>query len=209
MSAAGRIAYFFGTQGPTMAIDTACSSSFVAIHEACRSLRNGETQLAIASGVNAMIVPEIFVSLSQAQMLSPTGHCHTFDESADGYARGEGCGVLILKRLSDAKRDGDNILAIISGTAVNQDGASSGLTVPNGVAQSALIKRALVQSGLMPNDIDYIEAHGTGTSLGDPIEIGALVDVFKEEMPNSALDYWFSQSEHWAFRICCGYCGYY
>ncbi|MFI4962470.1 MAG: SDR family NAD(P)-dependent oxidoreductase, partial [Legionellales bacterium] len=176
--AAGRIAYIFGLQGKTMAIDTACSSSLVAIHEACQSLREGETSLAIAAGVNAILVPEIFQSLSKAHMLSPTGTCHTFDAQADGYARGEGCGVLILKRLSDAEKDGDPILALIRGSAVNQDGASSGLTVPNGVAQAELIQRALVQSGMLPEDIDYIEAHGTGTSLGDPIEMGALHTVF-------------------------------
>lgn len=177
--AAGRLAYVLGTQGKTLAIDTACSSSLVAIHEACLSLRAGESETAIVGGVNAIIAPEIFISLSQARMLSPTGRCHTFDESADGYVRGEGAGVVILKRLSDAKKAGNPILAIIRGTAVNQDGASSGLTVPNGVAQSALINRALVQSGLIPDDIDYIEAHGTGTSLGDPIEISALSDVYQ------------------------------
>ncbi|MFI4954277.1 MAG: beta-ketoacyl synthase N-terminal-like domain-containing protein, partial [Gammaproteobacteria bacterium] len=177
-AATGRIAYTLGLQGPSMAIDTACSSSLVALHQACQSLRQKESDLAIVGGVNVLLVPQTSISFSQAHMLAPDGHCKAFDKSADGYVRGEGCGIIILKRLSDAKRAKDTILAVIKGSAVNQDGASSGLTVPNGPAQEAVIKQALHQARLMPDDIDYIEAHGTGTALGDPIEINALYQVF-------------------------------
>ncbi|MFI4954657.1 MAG: SDR family NAD(P)-dependent oxidoreductase, partial [Gammaproteobacteria bacterium] len=179
-TATGRISYTLGLQGPSMAIDTACSSSLVALHQACQSLRLGESNLAIAGGVNVLLSPALSINFSQAHMLAPDGHCKTFDASADGYVRGEGCGIVILKRLSDAQRDYDRILAIISGSAVNQDGASSGLTVPNGPSQEVVIKRALEQAQLNPGDIDYVEAHGTGTALGDPIEVNALKNVFGE-----------------------------
>jgi amino acid adenylation domain-containing protein len=172
--AAGRIAYCLGLQGPAMAIDTSCSSSLVALHLACRSLRNGETRLVLACGVNVMCAPETTIALSKAHMLAPDGRCKAFDAQADGYARGEGCGVLVLKRESDAVADGDNILALVRGTAVNQDGRSGGLTVPNGPAQESVIRAALADAGVAPHDIDYVEAHGTGTSLGDPIEVRAL-----------------------------------
>jgi epothilone polyketide synthase D len=177
-AAAGRISYTFGLTGPAVAVDTACSSSLVAIHQACQSLRLGECEMALAGGVNLMATPSSMIVTSQAQMLSADGHCKTFDARADGIGRGEGCGVLVLKRLSDALADGDEIQAVIRSSAVNQDGPSSGFTVPNGQSQQALIRRALSQAGLEPRDISYIEAHGTGTSLGDPIEVTALGEVF-------------------------------
>lgn len=177
-AAAGRLSYVFGFQGPCMAIDTACSSSLVAIHLACQSLRAGECSMALAGGVNLMLTPDAYLALSQIQALSPDGRCKTFDASADGYGRGEGCGVVVLKRLSDAVAAGDRIRAIIRGSAVNQDGASSGLTVPNGLAQEALIRQALSIAKVRPGDVAYVEAHGTGTPLGDPIEIGAIATVF-------------------------------
>lgn len=176
-AAAGRLAFTLGTQGPAMAIDTACSSSLVALHEACNSLNQGECELAIVAGVNAIIDPYIFMALANAKMLSPDGACKTFDDSANGYVRGEGCGVLILKR-SEYINDDEQILALIKGSTINHDGASSGLTVPNGVAQQKLIKQTLKNANLIPDDINYIETHGSGTSLGDPIEIGALYEVF-------------------------------
>ncbi|MFI4954656.1 MAG: beta-ketoacyl synthase N-terminal-like domain-containing protein, partial [Gammaproteobacteria bacterium] len=155
-TATGRISYTLGLQGPSLAVDTACSSSLVALHQACQSLRLGESNLAIAGGVNVLLSPALSIDFSQAHMLAADGHCKTFDASADGYVRGEGCGIVILKRLSDAQRDHDRILAIISGSAVNQDGTSSGLTVPNGPSQEAVIRQALDQAQLNANDIDYI-----------------------------------------------------
>ena len=178
--AAGRIAYTFGLQGPTMAIDTACSSSLVAVHEACQSLQNHECDMAIVGGVNVLIEPGAFDVLMQGNMLSIDGACKTFDKNANGYARGEGCGVIILKRLSDAKNQSDKIFALIKGSAINQDGASSGLTVPNGLAQEKVIAKALINANVSANSIDYIEAHGTGTALGDPIEIGAIQTIYGE-----------------------------
>jgi natural product biosynthesis luciferase-like monooxygenase protein/amino acid adenylation domain-containing protein len=171
---AGRVSYVLGLQGPCMAVDTACSSSLTAIHLACSALRNSECETALAGGVNLMLATWPHVTLAAANMVAPDGHCKTFDASADGYVRGEGCGIVVLKRLSDAMRAGDHIFAVIRGTAVNQDGASSGFTVPNGVAQQALIRRALDGAGVGPEQIDYVESHGTGTALGDPIEAGAL-----------------------------------
>ncbi|MFJ9343566.1 SDR family oxidoreductase [Streptomyces sp. NPDC101733] len=175
---AGRLSYFLGWRGPSMSIDTACSSSLVALHLAVQALRGGETDLALCGGVNALHHPRIPVMFSNAQMLAPDGQCKTFDESADGYARAEGCGVIVLKRLSDAVRDGDRVLALVRGTAVGQDGDSAGLTVPNGPAQEKTIRTALAAAHLEPADIQYVEAHGTGTPLGDPIEFGAIGDVF-------------------------------
>ncbi|GAB1543989.1 hypothetical protein NUACC21_66650 [Scytonema sp. NUACC21] len=171
---AGRLSYTLGLVGPSMIVDTACSSSLVAIHLACQSLRNQECNLALAGGVNLILSPISTIATCRARMLAPDGRCKTFDESADGFARGEGCGVVVLKRLSDAIADGDNILAVIRGSAVNQDGPSSGLTVPNGVAQQALLRKALANAGVEPGQVSYVEAHGTGTSLGDPIEVESL-----------------------------------
>jgi iturin family lipopeptide synthetase A len=171
---AGRVSYVLGLQGPCMAVDTACSSSLTAIHLACSALRNRECDAALAGGVNLMLATWPHVTLAAARMVAPDGRCKTFDASADGYVRGEGCGMIVFKRLSDAQKAGDRVLAVIRGTAVNQDGASSGFTVPNGVAQQALIRRTLESAGIGPDEIDYVESHGTGTPLGDPIEAGAL-----------------------------------
>jgi len=176
--AAGRVSYFFGLQGPSVALDTACSSSLVGMHWACQSLRAGECDFALAGGVNLLLDPELSINFSKAHMLAPDGRCKTFDARADGYGRGEGAGMVVLKRLRDALAAGDRVLAVIRGSAVNQDGPSGGLTVPNGPAQQDVIRRALDAAGLKPEEIDYLEAHGTGTALGDPIEMGALGAVF-------------------------------
>ena len=177
-AAAGRISYRLGLQGPSVAVDTACSSSLVAIHQACQALQLGECDLALAGGANVLLTPATMITFSNAQMLAPDGKCKTFDAAADGYVRGEGCGVIVIKRLEDAIRDGDRIRAVIRGSAINQDGASGGLTVPNGVAQQRVIADALKRAGLAPSDVDYLEAHGTGTSLGDPIEAQAAGAAF-------------------------------
>src|ERR1700754_2454649 len=172
-AAAGRISYRLGLQGPSVAVDTACSSSLVAIHQACQALRLRECDLALAGGANALLTPATMITFSHAHMLAPDGRCKTFDAAADGYVRGEGCGVIVIKRLEDALRDGDRIRAVIRGSAVNQDGASGGLTVPNGVAQQRVITDALKRANVEPGEVGYLEAHGTGTSLGDPIEAQA------------------------------------
>ena len=178
--ASGRLSYVLGLQGPNMAVDTACSSSLVSTHLACQSLRNHECDLALAGGVQLMLSPEVFVFLSQTHVLAPDGRCKTFDASANGFGRGEGCGMIVLKRLSDAINDHDNILALIRGSAVNHDGPSSGLTVPNGLSQQVLLREALQRAKVTPAQISYIEAHGTGTALGDPIELQALDAIFHE-----------------------------
>jgi acyl transferase domain-containing protein/acyl carrier protein len=171
---AGRLSYLLGAQGPTLQIDTACSSSLVALHLACQSLRQGECSLALAGAVSLILTPEPGMYLSRMRVLAPDGYCKTFDASADGFARGEGCIVLALKRLSDAQANGDLILALIRGSAVNHDGRSNGLTAPNGLAQQELLRTALHNAAVQPSQVQYIEAHGTGTALGDPIELQAL-----------------------------------
>jgi acyl transferase domain-containing protein len=173
----GRLSYFLDLRGPSVAVDTACSSSLVAIHLAVQSLRSKECNLAVAGGVNLVLLPQSSISLSKAGMMAPDGRCKTFDAQANGYVRGEGCGVVILKRLSDAIADGDPILALIRGSAVNQDGRSVGMTAPNLLSQQAVIREALANAGIAPSQISYVEAHGTGTSLGDPIEVEALTAV--------------------------------
>ncbi|MCX8131981.1 MAG: polyketide synthase dehydratase domain-containing protein [Clostridia bacterium] len=176
--ASGRISYILGTHGPAISVDTACSSSLVAVHLACESLRRGESTLALAGGVSLMLSPAAFISLCSFNAIAEDGRCKTFDAGGDGYGRGEGCGAVVLKRLSDAIKDKDPILAVIRGTGVNQDGPGSGLTVPNGTAQKELILKTLEESNVSPEEISYFEAHGTGTSLGDPIEVQALTEVF-------------------------------
>ena len=183
--AANRLSYLFDLKGPSMAVDTACSSSLVAIHLASQSLKTGECNLAIAGGVNLMLSPELTQTFTQAGMMAEDGRCKTFDAAADGYVRGEGCGVVILKRLADAQRDGDRILAVIKGTAINQDGRSNGLTAPNGLSQQAVIRQALANANVSPAEISYIESHGTGTSLGDPIEVNSLKAVLGQEKDRS------------------------
>ena len=178
--AANRVSYQFDFQGPSMAIDTACSSSLVAIHQACAALRRSECSLALAGGVNLLLAPHMGVALTQAGMLAPDGRCKTFDARADGYGRGEGAVVLVLKRLDHALRDGDPIAAVIRGSAVNQDGRSNGLTAPNGLAQQRVIRQALAAAGVAGHEISYVEAHGTGTPLGDPIEVRSLRAVLAE-----------------------------
>ncbi len=185
--AAGRLAYFLGVHGPALVVDTACSSSLVSIHLACESLRRRESDQALAAGVNLILTPDNSIACSRWGMLSPDGRCKTFDADANGYVRSEGCGVVVLKRLSDAVRDRDRVLAVVRGSAVNQDGPSSGQTVPSGPAQQDLMRQALAASRLEPFDIDYVEAHGTGTALGDPIELEALSQVFSDRNSSAPL----------------------
>src|ERR1700761_4198164 len=185
--AAGRLSYFLGAHGPAVVVDTACSSSLVAIHLACQSLRRRETDQALAAGTNLILTPHNSIACSRWGMLAPDGQCKTFDAAANGYVRSEGCGVVVLKRLSDAERDGDNVWALVRGSAVNQDGPSSGQTVPSGPAQQAVLRAALASARLQPSEIDYIEAHGTGTALGDPIELDALSQVFGDRGESAPL----------------------
>lgn len=181
--AAGRLSYVLGFQGPCFALDTACSSAMMATHVAVGSLRAGESDLALAGGVN-VLTPEVNVMMANAGWLAADGRCKTFDAAADGHTRGEGCGIVVLKRLSDALRDGDSIWAVIRGSASNHDGRTSGLTVPNGPAQQTLIRAALQDAGIAPHAVSYSEAHATGTALGDGIEVGALGAVYAErELP--------------------------
>ncbi len=175
--AAGRLSYLLGVHGPSLTVDTACSSSLVAVHLACASLRSGECDLAIAAGVNLILSPEANINFSKSRMLAPDGHCKTFDAAADGYVRGEGCGVIVLRPLSAALAAHNRILAVIRSSAINQDGRSGGLTAPNGPAQEAVIREALTAAGVAAEEIGYLEAHGTGTSLGDPIEVRAAAAV--------------------------------
>ena len=184
--ASGRIAYVLGLHGPAISIDTACSSSLVAVHLAMRALRDGDCELALAGGVNLILSPEINVNFSKAGMMAADGRCKTFDARADGYVRGEGGGLVVLRRLSDALADGDRILAVLRGSAINQDGRSAGLTAPNGPAQEAVLRAALADAGVAPHEVAYVEAHGTGTPLGDPIEVNALGAVFAEGREGAA-----------------------
>lgn len=183
-TAVGRIAYLLGLRGPAVAVDTACSSSLVSIHLACQSLRLRESDLALAGGVQLSLSPFTGIALSKWSALSPQGRCKTFDAGADGFVRGEGCGVVVLKRLSDALRDGDRVLAVVRGSAINQDGRSNGLTAPNALAQRDVITDALRVGGIAPETVNYVEAHGTGTVLGDPIEFEALTTTYgRGEVP--------------------------
>ena len=182
-TAIGRVSFALGLQGPAIAVDTACSSSLVAVHQAVTGLLQGEADLALAGGVNAILSGRLLELRANAGMLAPDGRCKTFDADADGYVRGEGCGVLVLKRLSEAEADGDRIWGIIRGSAVNQDGASTGLTVPNAKAQEQVIKAALLKAGVLPSQVDYVEAHGTGTPVGDPIELQAVAAAYCKDRP--------------------------
>lgn len=177
-TAAGRISYVFGLEGPSIAIDSACSSSLVCMHQAVQALQSGSCDKVVVGAVNLILKPDGHISYSQLNALSPTGRCRSFDEAADGYIRSEGCGAVVLKRFVDAERDGDNILAVIRGSSINHNGNNGGLTVPSATAQERMIRRTLHQAGVSANDIDYLEAHGSGTKLGDPQEASALSKVF-------------------------------
>jgi polyketide synthase PksN len=179
-SIANRVSYTLNLHGPSMTLDTMCSSSLTAIHLACQDLKQGRTSVAIAGGVNISIHPNKYIVLSTGQFISSEGHCQSFGEGGDGYIPGEGVGVVILKRLSEAKRDGNHIYGIIRGSALNHGGKTNGYTVPNPKAQASVISRALAESNIDARKISYIEAHGTGTKLGDPIEIAALSKAFDQ-----------------------------
>ncbi|MBF0411467.1 MAG: SDR family NAD(P)-dependent oxidoreductase [Desulfamplus sp.] len=185
-TACGRISYIYGLEGPSITVDTACSSALGAVHLACRSLRSRESDLALAGGVNLILSPESHICFSKLRAISPDGCCKSFSADANGYVRGEGCGFVLLKRLSDAVADNDRILAVIRGSAMNQDGKSNGLTAPSGPAQEKVILSALKDAGLSPVDIGFIETHGTGTALGDPIEAEALTSVFAQNISSNS-----------------------
>ncbi|MCB1630178.1 MAG: SDR family NAD(P)-dependent oxidoreductase [Sinobacteraceae bacterium] len=182
---ANRLSYLLDLRGPSLSIDTACSSSLVAIHVACQSLRHGESDIALAGGVSLMVSDGLMIALSKVGFMAPDGRCKTFDATADGFGRGEGCSVIVLKRLADAIADGDRVLAVVRGSAVNQDGHSTVLAAPNGLAQQALIREALTNAQLDGSRIGYVEAHGTGTALGDPIEVEALAATVGQPAPGA------------------------
>ena len=186
--AVGRLSHVLGLQGPSFPIDTACSSSLVAVHQACRSLRVGECRMALAGGVNLILAPEATIYFCKVGLLSRQGHCRTFDAAADGYVRGEGCGIVVLKRLSDAQADGDPILAVIRGSAVNHNGRGAGLMVPSSTAQEAVIRLALAEAGVKPEAVGFIEGQGTATLLGDSVELRTLAALFgKDRLPGRPL----------------------
>lgn len=178
---ANRLSFLLQIQGASMAIDSTCSSALVALHLAGQSLRSGESELAIVGGIQLNLSPDEFIVLSLAGLLSPDGRCKTFDAKANGYGRGEGCGVVVIKLLEDAIADGDRVLAVIRGSAVNQNGLSNGLTAPNGLAQQAVISKALAHAGVTPDRVSYVETHGTGTPLGDALEVKALKAQYKSD----------------------------
>jgi acyl transferase domain-containing protein len=182
--AAGRLSYTLDLQGPSFVVDTACSSSLVAIHLACQSLRNKECNLALAGGITLLLTPFTPVQLTKMRLVSADGRCKTFDARADGIAMGEGSGLVVLRRLSDARAAKDRILSVIHGSAINQDGRTNGLTAPNGASQRALLRKALANAGVLPSQVTYVETHGTGTSLGDPIEVEALSEVVGRPRPS-------------------------
>ncbi len=185
--AAGRLSFLLGVNGPSLAVDTACSSSLVAVHLACQSLRQQECNLALVGGVNRILTPTASINFSKARMLSADGRCRTFDQAASGFGRAEGGGMVVLKRLSDAQAAGDRIQAVILGSATNHNGRTNGLTAPSKLAQTAVIQQALIASRLTPADVDYVETHGTGTALGDPIEVAALGQVFASKRTDSVV----------------------